>query len=301
MADYTSTELIARLKSKAMVPTAQVTFQNDDFLDFLNDELKVYIVPFLLSVREEYLVAIENKTIGTSTTFTIPERAIAGKLRDVLLVTSSSDEYSIPRLTPEDVEDFDSSSLGRAFYIENDGVKILGNYNSSDILRLKYFRRPNELVLPTSCALVSSVNGSSITCSSMPSSWLVTDTFDAIKGSLHFSTKGDDLTISAINTSAKTMTFDSIPSSLAVGDYICKAGESPIPQIPYELFPLLILKTAASILRSQGDEKGSIAKEQKCMEVTQSFKGLFSDRVEGENQKIVNKNNAAWASGSFWS
>jgi hypothetical protein len=284
-----------------MVPTSQSTFSSSDFLRFLNDELVHYIVPLIMSVRQEYFVATQDTSIGSTTSFDIPERAVGTKVRDILLLTSGSNQYSIPRLEPEDVEEFnDNVTANNAFYLQNDSIIIKGIYNSSDSLRVKYFRRPNELVATSSCALVTSVSGNVATCSSIPTTWTTSMLFDVIKGKKSFISKGDDQTVTDINTTTNEITFTSIPTGVVAGDYICKAQESPIPQIPYDCFPILIMKTAASILRSLGQDKDAEQKEKKIAEMKESVIGLLADRTEGEPRKLVNKDNMAIDHGSFW-
>ena len=294
MADYTTTELIAKLKKRGMIPTSQDTFQNEDFLRFLNDELLFYIVPFVMSLREEFFVTYADETIGSSSAFDIPSRATGVKLRDLEVITTNGDVNSIPRIEPEDREQWSDSSRNDAgFYLRNDQIILLGNYNSTDSLRKHYFRRANELVLQSACALVSSVSGNDITCSSMPTSWDIDDTFDVIKGSQHFRSRGDDQTITAIDTSAKTLTFTDAPDGIAAGDWICLAGQSPIAQIPYDCFPLLVYKTAAEIIRSNGDHEAAKVKDAAVEKIEKYLLGMLSDRVEGENRKLVNNENFA--------
>ena len=300
MADLTTTGLIDKLKKRGMIPTSQQTFQNSDFLNFLDDELKHYIVPLVMSTREEYFVKITDETIGSTTSFDVPERAIGGKLRDLKRV-SSNNVYSIPRINSDDIQRFNDISLvENGFYLESNLIKLLGSFNTADELRISFFRRPNTLVLQSSCALVTSISGNDVTCSSMPTTWDTDDLFDVIRGKSQFSSRGDDQSVTALDTSAKTLSFTSAPSGIVAGDWICLAKESPIPQIPYECFPLLVLKTAAVVTRSIGDDKGAKAKEEKCTEMRDSILGLLSERVEGEPQKIVNNHNLAWRNSRYW-
>jgi hypothetical protein len=294
MADYTTTELIAKMKLNGMVPTAQSTFSASDFLRFLNDEVLHYIVPMIMSVRQEYFVASEDTVMGSTTSFNIPERAIGTKIRDILKVTTGGNQYSIPRLEPEDVDEFNNNiANGEAFYLQNDSIILKGINNSNDTLRTKFFRRPNELVATSACALVSSVSGNIATCSSIPTTWTTSMLFDVIKGKKSFISKGDDQTVTDINTTTNEITFTVIPTGVVAGDWICLAQESPIPQIPYDCFPLLIMKTTASILRSLGQDKDAEQKEKKIAEMKESIVGLLADRTEGEPRKLVNKDNFA--------
>ena len=51
-----STALIASIKQRAMVPESQVTFTQQDFLNFANEEMQIGLVPAILQFHEEFLV-----------------------------------------------------------------------------------------------------------------------------------------------------------------------------------------------------------------------------------------------------
>ena len=106
---YTTTDLIASVKTKGLIPTSQSTFQDEDFLRFGTEEIQVSLLPTLLSVREEFFVTYADQQITANQEgYDIPDRAVGRALRDVLYVngnpgqiTGSTEVQSLARLEPD--------------------------------------------------------------------------------------------------------------------------------------------------------------------------------------------------------
>ena len=80
----TSEDLIRSLKRRALIPTDQSTFSEDDFLEILNEEIQTGILPYLIEQHEEHLVTyVELDADVDPLKFKIPYRAVGNKLRDV--------------------------------------------------------------------------------------------------------------------------------------------------------------------------------------------------------------------------
>ncbi|NBX74721.1 MAG: hypothetical protein EBQ89_10570 [Alphaproteobacteria bacterium] len=75
--------------------------------------------------------------------------------------------------------------------------------------------------------------------------------------------------------------------NLKVGDYICLANESIIPQIPPDLHTVLAERTAARILAAIGDQAGLAVANQKIAEMELRQGNVLDQRVEGAPEKIT--------------
>lgn len=305
---YTVDELVSIIKIKAAIPTTTgegLTIEN--IVQHMNNEMRSYIIPLIMSVREEYFVTYTDYVIGSNTSFAIPANALGNKLRDVLRIDGNSNKFSVPRIEPEDVGRFNmASTIIRGFYLEANNVKILGSLNSTETLRLTYFKRPNDLVLYSGTTLygaakIATVNpgtGAITTAETIPATFTTQKTYDIIKANPMFDTLVSSATCSV--ASGTGMTLSSVTGA-AVGDYVCLSGESCIPQIPVECYPLLAERTVMKICQSIGDKDNyDIAKEE-AAELKELLLPVLGDRVEGENRKIVNTDNLAWRNRRFWS
>jgi hypothetical protein len=298
---FTTDDLISSIKSRASVPTSQNLFATADFLRFSNEELQSSLVPMLMSVREEYLVTSVDVSIvpGTSS-YRINKRAIGGKLRDVQLVSGTS-LRSLAQLNPEDITSTESGQQG--FYIKSNSIVLSPTpTNSSDILRVSFFQRPNKLVAVSDAAQITSVDtvNNQVVVSAVPSTFNTGTLIDFIRNQPGFECLDIDKAISGI--SGTTITFGTLPSDLEVGDYVCIATESPIPQIPQELHPMLAQLAAIKCLEAMSDQAGLANAEKKLKEMKQSALEVISPRVDGEAKKIMSTSNLvnSYKRSGFW-
>ena len=84
---------------------------------------------------------------------------------------------------------------------------------------------------------------------------------------------------SAVSTSS--ITLASLPSNLAVGDYVHLAEETSYPFIPTEAHGLLVHATAAELLESIGDREGLKIAEARVGKIKKDLETLFSTRIQG--------------------
>jgi len=100
-----------------------------------------------------------------------------------------------------------------------------------------------------------------------------------------------DVEIGASAISGNVINFDLgvIPPSFVVGDYICLANESIIPQIPSDVHSLLAERTCERMLMSIGDVQGSQISAQKVAQLEKQQSAMVDNRVEGAPLKIVNR------------
>lgn len=292
---FTSTELLASLKRRGFIPSSTNTLSAADFFKVVDDETQTYIVPLLLEVREEYLVASEDIeiTAGTSEYF-IPERAIAGKLRDLTLSDGNGGYKSLSRFEPEGVDTFTSTSSGAGgFYLQGNKIILVGS--STGTLRATYYERPNRVVATSAVGEITAINTGTkeVTVSgTCPSTFTTSVSYDFVKGKPGFDTLGKDYSASAVG--ASSVTFSStLPTDLAVGDFVCLAQETPIAQIPVELHPLLAQRVAATILQALGDPKAKVAYDVAADMERRALK-VLTPRTEGSSRYVVNRNGVGW-------
>lgn len=278
---YTTTDLIAAIKRKASIPTNQSLFSTSDFLEFAWEEMLTDLIPCIMSAREEYFVADYDYSItADQAAYAIPPRAIGDALRDVKVV-DGTEQWSLPRLEPEQVGDTASGQEG-FFLRANDVVLVPTPTISQYTLRLSHHRRPGKPVATTSAAQITSVGATSVVVSSVPSTWTTGTLVDFIKAKPGFQCLGIDQAITGV--SGTTVNFTAVPSGVAVGDWLALATESPIIQIPVELHPVLAQMVANRCQIAQG--KPAKVDREELMKMRDAALGLLTPRVAGEPRKI---------------
>jgi len=299
---YTSSDLINSLQRRGMIPTNQVTYDTDDFLDILNEELSMEILPFVLATHEEYFVtSIDVELISGQTRYPIPERATGNKLRGLFIADSDGNlKGDLARINLKDYLDFNGSAnynsgYSSTFYVENNNIVLTSAPGSTtDKLRMYFFLRPNTLVENKYAGTITNIDTVTgvVTLSTFPTEFSSMGLMDFVEAKGPNVIKGYDIQPTAVDANVKTITFDpdDLPSTLVVGDYLNVAQESIVPQLPTELHALLAQKAALTCIEGIGDLEAAAQVKEKFEKMEKKLYNVIDNRVESSNEKIYNKN-----------
>jgi hypothetical protein len=297
----TVSELLASIKSRAMLPEANSTFSDDDLISFMNEEMLIGLVPSILQMKDEYLVARKIVPLdGARVKYPLPERSLGNKLRDLSYSSDMRNEYEMTQINSDEKYSGIGMSVNtgymRQFYVQGDSIVLYPDLSVSvtGFLFFYYYMRPNTLVKNSKAATITNINRTTgvIKVDSIPTNYTVTSTFDLIKRNSPHSILEIDLSASSIQTSSKTITITdptTIPVTLEVGDYINLAGESCIPNVPTELHMVLAQRVACRILEAIGDTAGLGNANNKLQEMEGKVGVLLDNRVEGAVHKVRNR------------
>jgi hypothetical protein len=303
----TVSELLKSIKSRMMLPEANSTFSDDDLIAFANEEMLIGLVPSILQMKDDYLTAKHVTPLETSKVkYTLPERSLGNKLRDVSYSSDGLNEYEMTQINSDEKYSgmgmTSNTGYMRQFYMQGDSIVLYPDTNSTigGFLYFYYYMRPNTLVKDAAVAVISNINRTTgeITVSNLPSTYLISSTYDFVKRNSPHSimTKIDntpaiDVSVSNIQSSAKILTVPAatIPSNLQIGDYISLAGESCIPNVPTELHMILAQRVACRVLEAIGDTAGLTNANNKLQEMEGKTGIILDQRVEGAVHKIKNR------------
>jgi hypothetical protein len=278
-----------------MIPASQVTFDNAELLLMATEEIHTYMLPRILSDRENYYLSeagARQATVPNQAEYDIPYRAVGKMAQDVVLVDAAGNQQSLVRIEPESVATFNLTSTGspRAFFFRNNKIVLSPTPNSAnEFLHTPYYIRPSLIVEVTEAAQITAINTvtNTVTVASLPSTIGTTTEIDFVKNRPGFECLAIDITISSIV--GLDLVFDSLPAGLIVNDWIALSEQTPMPQIPAELHPVAAQRVAVQVLGALGDVNGLriAAKALETME-EQAYK-LTHPRVHGEPRKVIVK------------
>lgn len=309
----TSNTLIESIKRKGSIPDAQNTFVDQDFLDFANEELWLALVPFVMSLHEDFFLYEEQTPVVLNVnSYEIPSRAMGNKLRDLQVRLNNNGTYA--ELTRVGIGDrFDEyngttqTNLSR-FYIKNNTINFLTPITStpSGDLTFIYYMRPSALVEESRVGIITkngvNIGATEVTIQleNIPDNFDSNLTFDIYKGQSPHNILKIDLATSNINTSTNTITFnksdlqqinsvDGTIVPITGGDHVALSGECSIPQVPSELHPMLAQMVLCRVFEAQGDQAGLQAALLKLAQMEKAAGNIIDTRVDDTPIKIVSR------------
>lgn len=287
---YTTANFLSSVERQSFSPANQATFSTSDILALGDEILLSTIIPELVGVREEYYVTYKDYTItANQAAYILPQRSMGMAAREVQIVDSSGNVRNLPRISVDTlhIRGSGTASTPDAFYLRGDSIVLSPTPSStSNTLRVYYSSAPGALVETTACAVISAINTSTnvISVTTIPSTWVTGNSFDLIQATGSHS----PLSIDNVSTSVSgtDITLPSLPTGLAVGDYVCLAGESCLIQLPNDVRPILATLVAAEMLISMNQPNGEKLLAKGMARLVQSLK-LITPRVSGEVEVIL--------------
>ena len=296
-------KLIDSVRKRSMAPDDTSVFTDQDILDIANEELDVQLLDKLLSLHEEHLTTHIDIPMNSKGIYDIPYRSIGNKIRDISLVSGSQSNpvlWELSQVSIGELPDYTYSSTSThldLFYVESNQIKLINPSTSYNFIRIYFYIRPNYLTKLESAAKISNISIDqtlgTVTFNfiNIPSTFSTETMFDFIGNRTPNKIKGFDITPISIDISLKTIIFslsnlEDILSDIKIGDYLTKAEESPFPNIPTEMHPLLAQLTAIHILEATGDSEGLSNALSRFEKMNKSVMQLVDDRVELAPKKI---------------
>lgn len=293
-----TSELIKSVRQRAMIPTNDKTFSDEDIIDILNEEMDTGIVPEVLKQHEEYYTVSEDQTLSTTTNrYKIPYRAIGNKLRDIHYVGDEGYVRELSRISLEDLADYQSVynyGDSEVFYLEGNDVVFPSQNSGTGTLRMYFHLRPNSLVTADKAGKILGINTTTgtITLDTFPSDFSGLPLMDFIDHQSPNEIIDYDIQPVSVNTTTNEVTFNvsDIPSCLKVGDYLCKFQETVFPQIPVEMHTILAQRAAIYCLEALNDSEGLGNAQRKLDRMEKDIDTVLNNRVEGSPKKVMNRN-----------
>lgn len=312
MADYDTTTLADDVAERGSLPANDLRFTTAKILAAATLELREGVAPMLSVSRAEHLVYPYTAAVVSGTAeYRMPPRAIGGSLRDVEFIGTDNQPHSLRQLSQDEAEEIGGSNntgTPYAYYTRNYHVRLVPVPNVAGTLSLPYYARPNKLVV----AGLAAVSGARATAISTTAYNSVADTLlitilgdpptaiqggvagamalDIVRATPGFetltTTTEASTTIVEISPNVWTYTLTGVVADPGVvsGDYVCVAGEAPVPQVPVEMHGLLAARAARRLVKATGDARWQDLNAD-VVELEDKAKSWLSPRVAGDTQQ----------------
>jgi hypothetical protein len=289
--------LAATVNLKSLNPLSNQTYQLPDIVTIMNDPLSLIAVPSLKAVAQNYFVMnVDVPIVSGKSAYTFPARAIGNAVRDVVLVDASGNEVSLNNLEREYIKvqfpfTFMPAIWAFGMYATANEINLwntLVQTYTAYTLRFITERRPGALTLSTNCGQITNITGNVLTLSYVDPSWTTSTTFDIINQLPPFQSFGDDIAVSLISGFQITVS-GTLPTSVVNGAWVAPAMLSPIPQIPYELFPILTDYATGIIAAGLDQSQLLAAVNARVQTYVENALKLAKPRVSGSPKIIINR------------
>ena len=288
---WTTDDLLSRAKRKAQWP-GNPKLTDTEILAIADEELQSFVAPLVRSTREAYWLKDDDRSITPNVNeFRIPALATSGSIYDVILIDTNQNTSVLARIETNDRYRWRPSpnltGWPRVYEVVGDIVRIFPILQSPGYtLRIRYERRPSQLVATSACAQVTAVGGSTLTSATSIGS----ATVDVVQANPDF-----DVVVAAKPETISgggpyTYTFSGVAlTDVSVGDWICPTGQTCIPPIPDVMQFALVDRVAAEMLDEAGDyENADRIRTALDPKLTQSMKSI-EPRVPTEVPVVYNR------------
>lgn len=292
----TTTQFLASVQRLIVAPSNQPLYSDADYYAIGDRKMQDSLVPLLDSLDGDFFVRTSLlPMVPDQSEYRLPARAVARKLRDVKIQNSANIRFDFPKISIEREQIYQVNGVPFGFYFKGDRFTVVPTPTTDQYsIQYWYFLGPGSMIPYSDAAVVSGISGDDVTVSSVPDSLVTGSVVDFIEGISGNSCISIDQTIT--NIAGNTLSFGAgtVPTDLALGDYVSIAGTSPVLQIPDSAVPYLVTLTAMDVLQALSDFEGY----DRLYRIAfgdgpnpgqrKNLISLLEPRIEGEATKIIN-------------
>lgn len=295
---WLTTDLLADVRRRGGLSDSGGRLSTEDLLAFGDKVIRTQIVPFLRSLREDFILLTEvTALVDGQADYPLPLRAAGSSIETVEYVDSTGDVYPMPLIPRGEAYRYENSTgshwrAPHAFAQDATGITILPTpSNPNGSIRIRFLERAGFLV--------EASRGSPITDMDAGVSFK-TDGPGALGGS---GNKIVDIRSSVPPFAARargiTVAFDGLsdyatapPDGLALGDYLTLAEEAvvvPLPDLLHDALGTGILIHVYHALGHAAESKG--AKQDFAQELV-SARQLMEPRAGDKPGIVISRNHS---------
>lgn len=289
---WATDELLADVRRLGHLSSDDPDATDAELLAVANRVMERRFVPLIRKVRSDYYVTWADQAIvAEQSDYRIPVRSTTNSVRNVVWIDTAGRQRP---LDPVALGDRPGYALTRgnpcAYTVQDDYLVVLPTPNMSQgTLRVYFERRPSTLCLTSGAlaiTLIADVGSQKALSFADVATPFLTGLSDIVRFTPPFSLAARDFQLSFSNPVYlyTPASHDRVP---VIGDYLSHAGESPFPQLPPEMHPLLALATAAEAIRALDPNAAGLLMVDYQDGMNEAIK-LLQPRQQGKQVKLRN-------------
>lgn len=282
---YNSDKLIELFKINANIPNNSKVLTNEQILDKINQEITSTVIPLFNKLKADYFSKETVLVANSKNKYRTPERAIHNVINSVFKKTPNGSRLTLALLEESELGKMNQSGMtgASAYWIEGNYIVPVPATNT-DILYCSYPCRPNKLVALDKTATITDVSGKTVTFAVKPSLFTNDSKYDVVTHKSGSECIYIDLTVAS--STSTTITFNEDITDLVVGDYLCLAGETPVPNLPEESHNYILCAVVVNFLQTQPDPDQLKIAQEELKKQHDAILGSFADRTKKQSAKL---------------
>lgn len=254
--------LISKIRLGMSLPNIENRFSDSTLLELANDEIQSTVLPWIFSLREDYLISSQEYDLTTITNGIIdfPQPSSGRTLKDIWVSEDGKAYRPLNRIGLDEAWRFneDDFDVPNAFSLQGNSIYLHKKPNASTVgtLRIYYHILPNTLVSVSRGITISSVSGDdTLTFASVPLFMTANSNIDIIYNTPDYQVFLRDQTISSTTATSITLSGYGPTNTLANNGFasgliVCLSGETIETPLPIEVNQLLIQAVIIRVLES---------------------------------------------------
>lgn len=295
---YENAYHVSQARLRGGLPSTDARFTDEKLLNLLAEELNGSIAPLVHNAKSEHGVVQYTVpvTVGTSE-YQLPPNAFASTLRDVYWIDASNNITPLDPRSPADPLVYSLSrnnGTPRYYYLRGSRVAVVPPPGIAGTLAMPHYARPGRLVFEEDAPaiqIVAPLGGGLYSVAVADTAGHIaaftrfaqTGSFNLMSQEPTFEILGSVAVVAGPDTPGNGLVILTVSSAMAPvpGNYACAANESPVPQCPVELFPLLHARAALVAVPSTGDmSQAATALAAQVADLEAKARAFLQPRVE---------------------
>lgn len=285
----TSDALLESVKRACTAPDYQARLEDSDILAMADEVISGVLIPLIINSNAELLVRRDTITVVSGQReYQIPARAIGRTLRNIAYRTSATaTPIQLNQVDLQDEATYANGTATTAVAFEGDYYLPLKAPTSGEFL-VSYACQPSALCKSTDASLITNIDRVTgvISIATTLSGASTSTPCDFVSGRSGFNLKGLDATPADVSGTNIQFAVADIPTNLAVGDYLCTAGYTPVIPVPRELLSLLTVGVQGQVYQLLGDLEAAQAAQAKFADLYRTIPSILTPRLVGTTKKV---------------
>jgi hypothetical protein len=252
------------------------------------------MVPLLLGTKSALLDAkVDLPLVSGQQNYLIPQRAALSKVHLLTYVDAAGTESKpLKKVERADIHDYAATGVPTAFYFIQSEIALLPAPSESvGYLRIRYPRRPSDLVLATLVATVTAVTSNTrLTVDAVPAGIVTGKKVDVGQALSPFKPLADDLAVTATGATTIDIGAGGLNAlGIVAGDFVTFSALRSCRRCRRNGTPSLLLRSVARLANDARDSKSPATT--RC---SSSMEGARAGRVQDERADGNPKRLNAW-------